>query len=154
MKKMFFVLLLIFSTLNAENLKKSVFKLKKYDSLFRKYSLQYNVPKKILVSLALTENRKADPKAKRYNKNGTIDRGLMQINSLWIKELPELKLTAKKLQNPSVSIKVAAYILSKHIKRKGQNWKAYGSYHSKTPSKRDKYIKRLQKSYFAVVVFY
>ncbi len=152
--KAIFLILMLSSILNAGELSQTVQRLKKYDSIFKKYALKYNVPKEILLSVALTENEKVDPNAIRHNSNGTVDRGLMQINSIWIKELPELHLTAEKLKNPEVSIQVAAYILSKHIKNKGKNWIAYGSYHSKTPSKRKKYIAKLKKSYMAILFFY
>jgi hypothetical protein len=59
-----------------------------------------------MTCLALHES-KFDVKAINFNDNGTIDRGLFQINSIWVKELgiPETKLF-----NLHTNIRVALHI--------------------------------------------
>jgi len=99
----------------------------------------------LLKTVALTENESLNEKAIRYNKNGTKDIGLMQINTLWIKELPQLHLSEKKLKDPKVNIEVAAVILSKLIKERGYSWDTIGCYHSKTKKYKNIWLKRAKE---------
>lgn len=63
-----------------------------------------------------------NPNATGYNTNGTIDRGLMQVNSIHA-DLVAGNLAA--LYTPAVNIKIA-YSLSKG----GTNWTAWSTYNN------------------------
>jgi len=42
-----------------------------------------NIPPYFALSIALTENPQLNPMAVNVNENGTVDRGVMQLNSCW-----------------------------------------------------------------------
>jgi soluble lytic murein transglycosylase-like protein len=46
-------------------------------------ALEVGIPPYFALSIALAENPTLDPLAVNVNKNGTIDRGVMQLNSSW-----------------------------------------------------------------------
>ena len=46
-------------------------------------ALEVGVPPNFALAIALTENTGLDPLAVNKNKNGTVDRGIMQLNSVW-----------------------------------------------------------------------
>ena len=117
----------------------------KYDNYFKKYGEKYNISYILLKTIALTENDKLDPDIVRKNKNKSKDIGLMQINTLWIKELPKFHLSEKKLKNIDINIEVSAYILSRLIKKYGYSWNTIGMYHSKTKKYKKKWIQRAKK---------
>lgn len=48
-------------------------------------ALEVGVPGNFALAIALTENPGLDPLAVNRNKNGTEDRGIMQLNSGWFK---------------------------------------------------------------------
>lgn len=61
----------------------------------------------LMATLALRESR-GDPNAQNLNTNGTIDRGLWQINSIWLKQLG---LTGNSLFNPGINADAAGDVL-------------------------------------------
>jgi Transglycosylase SLT domain len=67
------------------------------------------------------------------NKNGSIDVGIAGINSIHFNDLAKHGITPQKLLDPCVSTYVAAWKLSKHMARFGNNWYGIAAYHSKTP---------------------
>lgn len=67
------------------------------------------------------------------NKNQSVDVGIAGINSIHFNELAKHGVTPQKLMDPCVSIYVAAWKLSKHMARFGNNWFGVAAYHSKTP---------------------
>jgi type IV secretion system protein VirB1 len=56
----------------------------------------------------IAEESGGNPVAVRVNRNGSVDRGLMQINSSW---LPKLGLTAEQIMDPCTNIRVGSTIL-------------------------------------------
>jgi soluble lytic murein transglycosylase-like protein len=72
-------------------------------------------------AICMAESR-GDPNAVDYNQNGTVDRGLMQVNSIHA-DMVGGDLTS--LLDPSINIKVA-YALSKH----GTDWTAWSTYNN------------------------
>lgn len=110
---------------------------------FEEAGAMYGVNPTILWSIAKTESS-FNSKAIGHNSNSTYDYGLMQINSIWAKPLG--KEIWKSLSDPCQNVKVGAWILSKCIKQYGYNWQAIGCYHSRTPSKRDNYAKKIYKN--------
>ncbi|PMP70604.1 MAG: murein transglycosylase [Calditerrivibrio nitroreducens] len=85
----------------------------------------YNVNKELLIAIAKVESNMR-PDAINWNRNGTFDYGVMQINSAWYYELGEEKW--HKLADPCENVKTGAMILSKCIKKYGFNWKAVDCY--------------------------
>ena len=97
---------------------------------------EYSINPQILKAIAKVESN-FNPRAVNWNKNGTYDFGIMQINSSWYYTLgKDWWLT---LGDPCSNIKGGARILSGCMKKYGYSWEAIGCYNSQTPSKRDKY---------------
>jgi hypothetical protein len=63
----------------------------------------------LLASIALAESA-GNPLAFRHNINGTIDRGLFQINSAHKAEFPEFKDFAEACYSPEESVHIAIAI--------------------------------------------
>ena len=106
----------------------------------------YHVDPLLLWSIARHEST-MKPDAVNYNKNGSIDFGLMQINSWWVakkKISPELWGA---LGNPCTNVKVGAWILSQCIQQHGYTWKAVGCYNAVTQWKQERYARRIFQIY-------
>ena len=86
-----------------------------------------------------------DPAAVNYNKNGTYDFGLMQINSSWAPTLRRMGIPWNALADPCTNVKVGAWVLAQCIRDYGYTWEAVGCYNSRTPSKRDRYAARIAR---------
>lgn len=77
--------------------------------------------------------------AMHVNANGSRDYGVMQINSVHLRELARYQITPETLMNPCKNIYVAAWHLRGKINKYGNTWTAIGAYHSETPAERDRY---------------
>lgn len=103
---------------------------------FQEAGVEYSINPQILKAIAKVESN-FNPRAVNWNKNGTYDFGVMQINSSWYYTLgKEWWMT---LGDPCSNIKGGARILSACMKKYGYSWEAIGCYNSQTPDKRDKY---------------
>ena len=85
-----------------------------YNELFIYYGAKYQVPPMLLWAIAKTESN-VNANAKNINKNGSIDIGLMKINSIHENTLKHNNLSLKDLYNPSVNIQMGAFILKSCI---------------------------------------
>lgn len=110
----------------------------------------YNINPWILYSIAYKETG-GTMKIERHkiNTNGSIDIGLMQINSVWFQLLKkQYNLNQKQISQKCNSIDIAAWILNKKIKQYGHTWKAVGTYHSKTPKYRNDYAQNIYQIFW------
>lgn len=70
-----------------------------------------------------------NPLARNVNKNGTVDMGLMQINSAWLPDLKRYGLTdPAQLYDPIYNIFVGTWILRGCYNRFGQSWRTVDCY--------------------------
>jgi soluble lytic murein transglycosylase-like protein len=106
------------------------------DLCFEEAGVEYGINPQILKAIARVESN-YKPRAINWNKNGTYDFGVMQINSSWYYTLG--KDWWMTLGDPCSNIRGGAKILSGCMKKYGYTWEAIGCYNSQTPSKRDKY---------------
>ncbi|NYS09138.1 lytic transglycosylase domain-containing protein [Ralstonia pickettii] len=83
------------------------------------------------------------PLAVNRNSNGSVDVGLMQINSSWFPTLARVGIAPEHLWNPCVNAYVGAWILSSNIARLGPNWKAVGAYNATSPDKQLRYANQI-----------
>lgn len=67
------------------------------------------------------------------NRNGTVDVGMAQINSMHFKELSRHGIAPSDLMDACVATYVAAWHLAKQYRAHGNTWFAVGAYHSTTP---------------------
>ncbi|MBI5212513.1 MAG: lytic transglycosylase domain-containing protein [Nitrospirae bacterium] len=96
----------------------------------------YGINHALIESIARIESN-LNPKAVNKNLNGSIDIGLMQINSFWVKTLG---LNADELiSNPCYNTMTGARILRQCIDRYGYTWEAVGCYNATSKHKRVNY---------------
>jgi soluble lytic murein transglycosylase-like protein len=106
---------------------------------FQEASQRYGVSPNLLRAIAKAESN-LNPSATNHNRNGSVDIGLMQINSIWAGQLGP---TWNYLFDPCANVMAGAWILSQCIRDYGSTWQAVGCYHSRTPSRRDAYAARV-----------
>ena len=106
---------------------------------FQEAGQRYGVSPSLLRAIAQAESN-LNPFATNHNGNGTVDVGLMQINSIWADQLGS---TWNDLFDPCTNVMVGAWILSRCIQDYGSTWQAVGCYHSRAPAKRDAYAARI-----------
>lgn len=107
---------------------------------FDQASEYHQVNASILRSIAIKETSSCQNVVRR-NKNNTLDIGCMQINSDHLDNLSKYGISIDDLHNQCKNIYIAAWVYKRQILKYGDNWKAVGAYHSRTPSKRDAYAK-------------
>jgi len=113
-------------------------------------AVTYHVPAPVILSILRLENgRNGDA---RRNKNGTLDFGVFQINSVWLRALEKYGYTRHDLQyNPCRSTYAATWIISQNISRNLPTWQALAAWHSMTPKHNQSYRTRLKTVYTSLV---
>jgi hypothetical protein len=96
----------------------------------------YGVNPHLLQSIARVESD-LNPAAINRNRNGSVDLGLMQINSFWLKSLGAT--SQELIDKPCYNVMVGAWILSDCLNRHGKTWKAIGCYNATGHDKRVNY---------------
>jgi len=101
----------------------------------------YHVPASLILSIMKKENGKNG--LARPNKNGTVDYGVMQINSIWLSKLSQYGYTKEDLQfDGCKNIEAGTWILAQELAKGKTAWQGIGNYHSHTM----KYNQRYQAS--------
>lgn len=113
-----------------------------FDSIFERAGKDFGIEAALLKRIATIESS-MNPRAVNLNKNGTVDIGLMQINTIHLRRLSKIGVTKESLKDPEVNIYVAALLLSSHIRKRGYNLDAIGCYHSANPVYKSQWLKRL-----------
>ncbi|WP_080410660.1 lytic transglycosylase domain-containing protein [Burkholderia ubonensis] len=93
----------------------------------------YHVNADVLRAIAYYESH-LNPTAVNRDANGTVDIGLMQINSVHLSALRNEGIGDRQLMDPAINADVGASILRGEIKQYGETWRAVGAYHSRTES--------------------
>ena len=97
----------------------------------------------ILRAIAIVESGgKTD--ATNRNSNGSVDYGMMQINSIHLPSLARYGIGKADLYNGCKSVYLGAWILRRSIDRYGNTWEAVGTYNSSTPVYRDRYAAKIK----------
>jgi hypothetical protein len=101
-----------------------------------------HVPLRALVGLMAVEGGRVG--AIHYNPNGSIDYGVMQINSAWLKRLARFHVTPSRLTyDGCANVLVGAWVLRHYWNEAGGGrntiWEAIGLYHSHTPALKRRY---------------
>lgn len=102
----------------------------------------------ILRAIAIVESG-GRPDAINRNRNGSVDYGMMQINSIHLPELARYGIGVSDLYDGCKSVFTGALILRRSVDKYGNTWAAVGSYNSATPYFRDRYAAKVK----AVVEF-
>jgi soluble lytic murein transglycosylase-like protein len=102
---------------------------------FNRAAFKYGLPVSLIKAVAYTESG-FNPSAIDYDKNGTYDYGVMQINTIWYKQL---KPYWNNLADPCYNVEVGAWILYRCKVRYGGVRRALACYNSGSPDvNRDK----------------
>lgn len=104
----------------------------------------HHVNANVLRAIAWIESHN-QPAAKHVNENGSIDYGVMQINSIHLRQLSRYGVDASVLMQPCKNVYIAAWHLRNQIVRYGNTWAAVGAYHSATPALRDGYAAQVSR---------
>jgi hypothetical protein len=109
---------------------------------FEDAALYQHVNPLVLRAIAWQESRNR-PDAMHVNANGSIDYGLMQINTVHLSALARYGIGKDALMSPCKNVYIAAWQLRRQIVRYGNTWAAVGAYHSATPALRDEYARQI-----------
>jgi soluble lytic murein transglycosylase-like protein len=109
---------------------------------FEEAGERYRVSPQLLWAIAKTESN-LNPTAVNYNKNGSFDYGLMQINSSWYGQLGHHRWMH--LDDACFNVQVGAWILSQCVQRYGYSWAAVGCYNGVSKNKRAAYASRVYR---------
>lgn len=101
------------------------------------------MPVAALFAILATENGRNGEAL--LNTNGTWDMGPFQVNTTHINELAIMGIAPETvLRDGRVNAYAAAWLLRKEYRRTGDLWQAIGAYHSRTPQRRDAYVRRVK----------
>lgn len=87
-------------------------------NLFEEAGEYYKIDPKILYSIAKIESN-FNPNAVNKNSNGSIDMGVMQINSVHLKELEKRGFNKEHLFDPKINIYAGAWLLKRCFNKHG-----------------------------------
>lgn len=119
---------------------------RKFDACFEQAGAHFGISPLLLRAIARQESS-FNPRAQNLsNRNGSEDRGLMQINSFWFPKLERVGIDPEELWDPCVSITVGAWILAGEIRRYGLTWHAIGRYNARSPQYIRRYAARIQRN--------
>ena len=110
----------------------------------------YKLDPALLYSVIIVEHGKNGVAIQ--NDNGTLDLGVMQINTVWLPELHKrYGISARELaQRPCLNVEAGAYILSRQLRETGSVWKGVGYYHSRTYRLSKRYAMKVRHIYYAI----
>jgi len=107
---------------------------------------RYHLSPVLLYSIAWRESQ-LNPRALNRNSDGTIDTGIMQVNSRWLPELATYGISEEMLLDPCTNIGVGAWVLASEFHRAGASWRAVGRYNSPDPAAGIKYAMRVRQTF-------
>jgi soluble lytic murein transglycosylase-like protein len=112
---------------------------------FDEAGARFDINPLLLQAISYTESRLNPAAVNDSNGNGTVDYGLMQINSSWFGRLERKGISSEQIKtDPCINVMVGAWILAKNFETSGESWQSVGAYNAgykKENSKsRDTYI--------------
>lgn len=107
---------------------------------FEQAARQHQVPAALLWAIAKVESN-FDPQALYRNPDGSVDIGVMQVNSRWQQSFaPEIW---NALDQPCTNVEVGAQILSDCLQRLGYTWQGIGCYNAVSRHKQADYARKV-----------
>lgn len=111
---------------------------------FETAGLRYGVSPQLLKAIARQESG-LNPLAYNSNRNGSVDMGLMQINSRWLPFLKQHGVAPQDLWSPCTNVMVGAWILAGNFARMGYTMQALGAYNSTQTDMQLRYAQQVLK---------
>ena|SRR5579862_1286874 len=116
-------------------------------------AILYHIPVPIILSVMKQEGGKNGQAIR--NKNGTIDYGVLQINSIWLPKIAAYGYTRDDIQyNACTNLLVGVWILSQGIAQGKNIWSGIGEYHSHTPDHNRLYRNAIYNTYKKIAVVF
>jgi soluble lytic murein transglycosylase-like protein len=116
---------------------------------FAQAAQRYGVNEALLRAIAKVESNN-QPQAVNTNRDGSMDVGLMQINSRHFPVLARHHITPSALMEPCVNVQVGAWVLAQAIQVHGPTWRAVGAYNAGgAPGRealREKYVAKVWRA--------
>lgn len=115
---------------------------------FREASSRYQVNEQILRAIASHESR-MNPALVLRNTNGSLDLGLMGINTIHLaptESLYRAGMSSQMLMDPCTNVMTGAYLLRLKMEKFGNTWQAVGAYHSTTDVHNVRYQRQIWES--------
>lgn len=119
---------------------------------FERAAERHRVPAPLLRAIACVESNH-NAYAVHRNANGSVDLGVMQINSWWLPKLKPFGIERDHLWDLCTNVHVGAWVLAQNIKVLGLSWQAIGAYNAglrQTPEKEALRYAYAQKVYRAI----
>lgn len=107
----------------------------------------YQIPSEYLWAIGKVESNFRSVVGPK-NKNGTVDIGVMQINTTHLPHLKKFGINRSRLlDEPCLNIHVGAWVLRGNINRYGHTWEAIGAYNAskRRPDLRLKYARKVRE---------
>ncbi|WP_244137491.1 MULTISPECIES: lytic transglycosylase domain-containing protein [Burkholderia] len=97
---------------------------------------RYQIDPLLLYAIARVESN-FNPRAYNFNRDGSRDIGLMQVNSIHLPQLARFGILEAQLIEPCTSVIVGAWVLAAAVRRFGYTWQAVGAYNAGYAADRD-----------------
>lgn len=106
---------------------------------------EYRVPPQVLYAIARVESGLNPSAVNRANRNGSIDTGLMQINSVHWSTLSKYSIQPGHLYDSCTNLRVGAWVLANNLVRaRGDIWRAIDLYNPGDKTYRYKVYRQLK----------
>ena len=105
---------------------------------FERAAERHGIAPELLKAIAQQESA-MNASAIHHNQDGSMDLGLMQINSRWLPSLLGHGIERHMLWDPCTNVDVGAWILAANFRRYGVNWNGLGAYNAGAPHLRIRY---------------
>lgn len=121
------------------------------DRCFTQAGARYGIAPELLCAIARTESG-LDARAAHRNTDGSVDIGIMQVNSRWLGRLRDYGIAPADLWDACLNIHVGAWVLADNIHRYGPTWRAVGAYNagtrsnSSTEQRREQYAAKVYRN--------
>ena len=102
---------------------------------FEQAGQRYGIAPVVLRAIAMQESGGDAFALNNSNSNGSVDIGMMQINSRWLDQLAHHGISEQALWEPCINIHVGAWILANNIILYGNTWAAVGAYNAGTAAR-------------------
>lgn len=113
---------------------------------------RYQVNPAVILSILRVEGGKTGRVS--YNSNGTYDIGLMQINSIHLKELAKTGISFQQLKNNGcLNVAIGAYYIKKAElsgSKSRNGWNNIANYHSRTEVYNNRYAYKIAKAAYSL----